>query len=186
MSELIKDIWLYFAKFPLHEGVMKNFRSTNSKTPGYSDFKTEVENLAVNSLIPELKNYLLSVNTPAILEYVKNVDSRFLFVEYGDLNTNENAYKAKDIDFALNIYIASPFSYKQFDFVDETLIMQQNLLYLQQMLEIMETDSNESCSFKKMLDFPVQITPIEPINFYENIGWSARFTSKRNDLLIEY
>jgi len=186
MSELIKDIWLYFAKFPLHEGVMKNFRNTNSKTPGYSAFKTEVENIAINSLIPELQNYILSVNTPAILEHVKNMENRFLFIEYGDLSTTENVYKAKNSDFALNIYVASPFSYKQFDFVDETIIMQQNLIYLQQILEIMEIDSAESCSFKKLLEFPVQITPIEPINFYENIGWSARFTSTRNDLLIEY
>jgi hypothetical protein len=83
----------------------------------------------------------------------------------------------------LTIGVAEPFSWKNRDFIEESIIMSKNLELLLTILKTMKSDSDEVCGFKKYLTFPCQIMPLEPMHFYQSIGWAALFNWKQDNLL---
>ena len=55
MVNLVKDIFMFFARFPQKEGVLQLFTNGRSDMPEYNDWMQEVHQLPDQSLFPEIK-----------------------------------------------------------------------------------------------------------------------------------
>ena len=59
----LRDIFLYFAKFPKKGGVLELFNQDESEFyPDYAPQKAEIEALETHSLVPALKEFVFGVN----------------------------------------------------------------------------------------------------------------------------
>lgn len=172
---MITDLYTYFAKFPDIDGVKKNFSNTASKMAEWAEMKTEIDNMHVQNIIPEIKDFIFSINSEMIYDKIRSLTSYFMFVEYGQIDNQINGHNVKDTSIQLAITIARNFAWSNKDVVEETIISDKCLYYMQQIEKQMEADDKLNCSALKYLVFPATITPVEPMNFNGAIGWVMNF-----------
>ncbi len=182
-TTLIPDIFTYFAKYPLLEGVKKNFKNKKSTMPGYLELKNTIDNLPVHSLLPELEDYVFGMNEKEVFDRIRNMKGMFLFIDYGQINMNineRNDYAASQIHLAINV--GHEYSTQNDDIIEESIIMNKTLVVMQKIIkQIMGDDKASDCPFKKYFNNPTQISPIEPKSFHGKLGWNVMFT-KNEDL----
>lgn len=183
ITELILDIYSYFAKFPDNPGVLRNFTKNESEFDEYLILKNKVETLPKTSLIPEISDFMMGVNDENIRDRLKTTRGYFLFVDYGNILINESSSEIIESSVMLTIGVARYYTGRKFDFVEENIIMNKALRLLTDVLRIMQSDNAETCAFRQYLTFPVEITPLEPLKFYQCAGWGAIFNYKDNSIL---
>lgn len=178
----ITELYKYFAKFPALAGVQRSF-IRNPNDTAYTTLKAEIAALTPNSLIPTLANYIFSINTVKLAERVKNMTDDFLMIEYGSINESESQkYKVLESSIELSVIVATSWHEKNKDEIDEVITMNRLLLVMKSIMDTMKADNAQNCEILRRLVFPDNISPIEPANFYEKIGWVARFQSRDNNI----
>ncbi|MDA3824131.1 MAG: hypothetical protein PF450_16175 [Bacteroidales bacterium] len=184
-ASLIRDTFEYFAKFPELAGVLKSFnRPSGSKLypTDYSDFKTKIESLDPNSLIPGIKDYVFGVNEDLAMNRIKEFRNFYLLVDYGSLSTDEDSeYKVKSDSFLMAVTVAIPLIQNSYDEVEALLLADQALTYLQQIRTQMISD--KTCSLLKHIEFPSEITPFFSRELLNSIGFTMLFTKMGIGLL---
>ncbi|WP_028897828.1 hypothetical protein [Prevotella sp. HUN102] len=83
---MIKDQFLYFARYPRKEGVLAIFTNGASHTPGYGDIVRELRELPEDSRIPELDNYVYGQSFEDVQQRIDKLIGSYLFVDYGEIN----------------------------------------------------------------------------------------------------
>lgn len=174
---MLIDFYKYLAKYPLHAGVQKNFANTTSKLAQWAEIKSDIDSMVVKSLLPDIKDFIFSINTEMIFDKIRSLDSYFMFAEYGQVQNTMNDHNLKKTGLQLAITLAHNFSWNNKDTVEELAISNKCLYLLRQIEAQMETDNADTCSALKYLEFPATITPIEPMNFNGAIGWVMSFNA---------
>lgn len=172
----ILDIIKYLAKFPSKTGTLKNFSRTTEKVTGYNDLKDYMTNLSTSGLISGLDDYVWGTDEKIVVERIRNLKNYFMFVEYGKIDVSANdKNRIRDYGFNIGITIAHPFNDNNRDTAEELLVSQQCLTMLQNMVETIEADDLNKCTPTRLLEGSYIIAPVEPMLFYQNIGWVLSF-----------
>lgn len=93
---MIKDQFLYFARFPSKEGILAMFTNGQSDFPGYNDLVASLRNLPDMSRIPEIANYVYGQSFDELKQRIDKLVGSFLFVDYGEvdmLGDGRNSYQ---------------------------------------------------------------------------------------------
>jgi uncharacterized protein with NAD-binding domain and iron-sulfur cluster len=180
---IITDLFRYFAKFPLKQGMIKNFANGASSFSEWLTLKAEMDSLVTHSIIPQLTDFIFGFDSSITAERVKNIKSHFLYVEYGIMDLNRNQFEVFNNQINIKIAVGHPFSHKNKDSIEEVILQDRNLNYLLQIISYINDEDIDRCSIKRYLSYPVKFVPFDPITMYENIGWFAVFNSNNNDIL---
>jgi hypothetical protein len=176
-ADLILDIFKYFAKFPDHIKVMANFANRNSKFPGYTDFYNAVNSLTVKNLMPEIKDFIVSISDEKVLAKMRNMNDYFLYIEYGDVSeTLQVAGIIRDEQIKLAITVGYKYSDTNNDYIEESLAMNECLKKIKAIETVMNDDNAGVCPFKKYIIFPATTLPIDPSRMGGCLGWVSTFT----------
>jgi len=169
-----KPISLYFTNFPDKSGVLELFnRSESDLYPDYAVLKTEIENLAVHSLVPGIKEYVFGVNFDSVKARIKELDGTYLFVDYGHIMTTEDDYERHSDDMLISLTLATPFKIEKLDHVEQVFMTDAALAMLMQIRAQMMADSE--FPFVKQLNFPTEITPFFARELSDSTGWTMVF-----------
>ena len=180
---LLKEAFIYFAKFPLLAGVISSmFRVGNTAVVGYSALKTEANNINPNSLLPEILNFLFSSNEDKLKAEIEDTKGIFMLLDYGQLSSSIDSMKRNNDAFELGIIIAQKIKPDQYDMAEILLIQDQLLNTMRKLREVMLADSK--CSpFVKQLSLPHQINPWYARELANATGFSLTFSKQGIDII---
>lgn len=83
---MIKDQFLYFARYPSKDGVLAMFTNGSSDFPGYNGLVSSLRSLPDVSRVPEIANYVYGQSFDELQQRIDNLVGTFLFVDYGEMD----------------------------------------------------------------------------------------------------
>ena len=173
--ELIRRLFLYYARFVTKDVRKKIAKQiTTSRSHGYDELLAEALALPEDLALPEINDFVFSINEKYVADAIKNNKNTVLFVEYGQVTVMQTPLIKTDIGLAVTI--GSEFSIANRDMIEEVLMMQRNLELLTKIIDTMVKDQREQteCGVE-YITFPAEILPVEPQLFYDHGGWVAMF-----------
>lgn len=182
MKTIMQDIFKLFAKFPLKEGVLDAFNKGTSAVAGYEAFKTEIEALEEHSLIPEIKHFLFGVNEDIIKKHIGNFDSYYLFLDYGDINSNVDGNNRRISGMYLAVTVAIPINADNQDMADQVLITDLSLSYLLQIRDNLIKNQKQHPWLKDLSDNH-DISPFVARELNGSVGWTMTFQKSGTDFI---
>ena len=177
---LLKESFLYFAKFPLLEGVVSSMFRSKSNTTG--DLLNEVNAINPNSLIPEIKNFLFSSNEDKLKKDIEDTKGIFMLLDYGELSSSTDNLSRTNDSFEIGIIIAQKLKPDDYDMAEILLIQDKLLNVMRELREHMLIDIKES-PFVKQLNFPHQIKPWYARELANATGFSMMFSKTGIDMI---
>lgn len=170
----LKDILVYFAKFPLKAGVQNLFQTVTSERASYAALKAQIDALTTHSLVPGITDFVMGLDEQAIKAQIANVTGSYLFVDYGHITSDRDNYQRQNDRILIAITVATPLAKDSMDLVEQVLLSDENLNRLLQIRDIMKADS--VCTpFVQQLSFPNEITPFFARELSDSTGWTMVF-----------
>lgn len=175
-ATLLQDTFKYFAKYPLMEGVMKNFqRSAASPADAYDIYKASIAAISPNSLISGLTDYIFGADIMAVRQRIESTTGYYLFIDYGNIYSSElEPMKTQQEEFVISITIAKKSQPDDIDPVQEMIIADTTMSMLSQLKDLVKADAKTN-HFLKYLTFPADITPWFAPDLFNSIGWTMTF-----------
>lgn len=170
--KILQSVFLFFARYPDHIGVMKNFNKT-SPPKNYVDFQKEARELPLKNLLPEISDYVFGVTDAAVKKRIQAITGTYLFVDYGNIRTTRNDQKVKTDSLDISVTIAKPLSSNFIDAMEEILMVDRHLELLSTIREDMLL--NKEDPFVKLLTFPTEILPFSSAELNNSYGFSMIF-----------
>lgn len=171
----LKDILVYFAKFPAKNGVLELFNKESSSVfSSYASLRTEIANLATHSLVPGITQFIMGLDEKTISARIHEVSGTFLFIDYGHITSQRDSFDRQNDRLMIALTVATPLAKESMDLAEQVLLSDQNLDYLLQIRDLMKEDSR--CNpFVQQLSFPNEITPFYARELSDSVGWTMVF-----------
>jgi len=182
MSNIMQDIFKLFAKFPDKLGVEAAFNKGTSELSGYGPFKTTIQNLQEHSLIPEIKHFLFGVNEDIIKKYISNFNSYYLFIDYGDINSEVDGYNRRPTGMYIAATVAIPINSDNHDIADQVLLSDITLDYLLRIRKNL-IDNQKQHPWLKDLSDNHDISPFVARELNGSVGWTMTFRKEGFDFV---
>nr|WP_319266045.1 hypothetical protein [uncultured Draconibacterium sp.] len=170
MDNLTQDIFLSYARFPAHAGVLKIFNSGRLDLPGYTDLKTQVETLAEKSLVPGISDFVFGVDEKITRKTIDAISDFYLMVDYGQITASRNRFEIEENSFYLAVTVARPIDPDAMDMVEEVLVADMALQYLRQVRNHLKTQDRDR--LLKEVQFPHECIPFVAPDLNNSVGWT--------------
>lgn len=182
MVTLIKDIFMFFARFPEKEGILQSmFTNGRSDLPEYEEWMQAIRDLPDVPLLPQIKNYVFGVDKESVSSRIKNFTDCFLFVDYGQIENELDRIGNRRESFLVAFTVAYPSSNNNND-LGERAVKAHRALNL--LCDIRRTIITEEKCVPWLKDFQADhiITPwiSEEMPSY---GWTVMFRRQGFDML---
>jgi len=180
---ILREAFLYFAKFPKLEGVISSiFRTGNPAVDGYADLKNQVSALNPNSLIPDIRNFLFSSNEEKLKQSIEDTAGTFMLLDYGQLSCSQDQIKRLNDEIEFGIIIARKIDSAKFDLA-EIIIMQDELLNMMRQVRAIMIEDSKYHPFVKQISFPHRISPWYARELQNATGFSMMFSKTGIDMV---
>lgn len=181
--QLLREAFLYFAKFPILSGVISSmFRSGSVTTSGYNELNATLQLLSPNSLMPEILNFLFSSNEDKLKKEIEDTAGIFMLLDYGQLSSSQDGMMRKNDEFEMGIIIARKLKPDDYDMAETLLIQDELLNTVRKVREQMITDQKYH-PWVKQLNFPHTISPWYARELCNATGFSMIFTRTGIDMI---
>lgn len=175
---------MYFAKFPHLASILNVFTiRASSFGTDYTTFKTELEALTPNSLVPDIKGYVFGQSEDVIKKQIEDIGDRpFLFLDFGDFRSDQDDKMRKNDTGQFGLTVARTIKPDALNMIESVLESDRMLNYMRTIRSAIIAD--QTCSpFVKRLSFPHEIVPFFARDWQNATGWSMMFQTKGIDLL---
>jgi len=178
---ILADLIKYFSKFVSKTVLMKNFKIETDKFDGYTELKAFFDTLPAIGIVPELTDFIFTLNETKLAERVKTISGYFLLIEYSVVTISApDNLQNRSSRFNLAVIIGHHYDSKGLDSIAELLIMDKCYAICQTILRQMKVDDSNSCGINRLLDGSIKLAPFEPQLLYESIGWEFSFQKTVN------
>ena len=180
---ILREAFLYFAKFPKIEGVISSiFQTGNPAVDGYAALKNEVSTLNPNSLVPEIANFLFSSNDEKLKQSIEDTKGTFMMLDYGQFSCDQDSIKRLNDQIEFGIIIARKIDPAKYDMA-EIILMQDELLNLMRQVRVRMIEDSKYHPFVKHITFPHQIIPWYARELHNATGFSMMFSKSGIDMV---
>ena len=171
-----EQIFLSFARFPDHDGVMKIFNRGESKQfpVEYAALKLATENLAEKSLVPQIKDFVFGVTEDIVTKVIQNFTGFYLLVDYGQMEVSRDGFEIQDQSFFVSITVAHPMTGSDPDIVEETIVADLALDYLTTIRAHLITQDRDRRL--QEVTFPHDLIPFQAPTANNSVGWTIVLT----------
>lgn len=174
MENLTEQLFLAFARFPAHTGVMKLFNKGASDYANYATLKAAAENLTEKDLVPGITGYVFGVDEATAVKVINTISGFYLLVDYGQINASRDRFEIETNSFYISVTVAHPVSAESMDLPEETVIADMALNYLREIRNYMKTEDRDQRI--KGVTFPHQAIPFRAPELNNSIGWTMILT----------
>lgn len=87
---MIKDQFLYFARYPDKKGVKAMVTNGSSEFPEYAELLSMLDALPEVSRVPAIANYVYGQSFDELQQRIDKLIGSFLFVDYGEFNMTDD------------------------------------------------------------------------------------------------
>lgn len=180
---ILREAYLYFAKFPKLEGVISSmFRTGKTDITGYSELVTETGNLDPHSLIPGIRNFLFSSNEEKLKKSIDDTPGTFMLLDYGQLSCSQDNIKRLNDEIEFGIIIARKIEADKYDMA-EIILMQDELLNMIRLVREQMILDSKYHPFVKQITFPHKINPWYARELQNATGFSMMFSKTGIDMV---
>jgi hypothetical protein len=175
--DILLQFILYYSKFVPKPVLSKLFvQPASTQYAGYSELQAGMLATPSTAIIPEIENFIFSLNTKYVSDSIRDAKGFLLFVEYGEV-LSFTPVIADGVRERIGITVAHETNIANSDSINETLLMNQAYNILVKMLLTMyrDTKNPDNCPVDTIIDFPAKIYPVESQYFFDHCGWSAVF-----------
>lgn len=174
---LLKDIFTYFARYVTPD-VADRFFTKSAGEQEYTMLRDEAR-AAARGTFPELTDYIFGVQEDSVSRRISQVKGVYLFVDYGNISSMEDARNVRSDEFSLAVTVARPMSSTALDMADELLVSDRLLRIIAAIRDDMRFDDSDS--FIRRMMFPNEITPFYARELSNSYGWTLMFKMKGVD-----
>lgn len=178
---MIKDLFLYFAKFPERNGVLSMFTNGSSNMPEYLQLRQAISKAEVHSLIPEIKNYVYGQDFDDVKERVDRLFGSWLMVDYGKFGFSGSGSGSLITEQHIAVTVAEKIS-DIADMVERMIISDTTLRYLNRIYAYVmaDSDSGEIDWIDRDEILRAEIIPFVASEL-KSAGWTLVFTASAHD-----
>lgn len=178
---LVKDIFMFFARFPQKEGVLQMFTNGRSDLTEYAQWMQEVQDLPDIPMFPDIKNYVFGVDRETVISRVKSFTDCFLFVDYGQIENEIDNINNRRESFLIAFTVAYPSSDSNNDLAERAMKADRALTLLCDIRR--EMIAEEKCiPWLKNFQADHIITPWQSEEM-PSYGWTAIIRRQGFDML---
>lgn len=187
---IIKELFVYFSRFPNRDNVLKRFRKREQDVDDafkayYTDLKNQIEALTEYSICPAIDDLVFTSSEDYLKKQIEDMDGRvFLLLDYGDINRNEvGPTKRKTDVFNMAITVGMQYNPDDMDSAEHAALSDYTLNALRCVVSQMQQD-NATCSGSSIkLVFPHQFVPFYARTLQNTTGWTLPFSRQEIDLI---
>lgn len=88
---MIKEQFLYFARYPDSKGILSMFTNGSSDDPAYNDLVAALRGLPDQSRVPEIANYVYGQSFDELKRRIDKLVGSYLFVDFGEMDMLESS-----------------------------------------------------------------------------------------------
>lgn len=171
-TNLIPEIFLLFAKYPLKAGVLDLFQRGNSSGQ-YAELKEKVNSLENHSLIPSITKFVFGVTESKVTKIINDISGKYILVDYGALSASVEGFNVKKGSIYVAVTVAAPIAEADTDLIDEIVFSEECLSDIRKIREDLVLLSR-----KNRTEFigSNQITPFHAPPLNNSIGWTLTLT----------
>ena len=170
----------YLAKFPDRSGMLKAFVSGKSAVAGYAALKTEIENMAIHSLTPEVKGFVIGSDLDDVKLMIGQQSDMFMFFDYGEFFSNRNRQNSIENKWSCALTIATKMDGER-DAIEFGLNSDTTLTTLRKIIVQMEQDQRLTSWLRQISDeYTLEPFNNKPLASY---GWTMFFSRQGADML---
>lgn len=173
---IISDLFVLFAKYPTFEGVLDNFRTTQSRS---SALKARVEAMPEKSMLPQIIDYVFATSEKNVQKRIADFRGIYLFADYGNVTRDITTLKVKSDEIEIAITIAKPLNLDSVDPVEEVILSDE--LFTIAIAVQNDINTNKSHLFK--ISDNRQLTPFFAAELNNSVGWTMLFSLKGTSIL---
>lgn len=180
---MIKDQFLYFARYPATEGVRAMLTKGKSDSPGYAELQLALDQIPVKERLPEIRNYVYGQSFEELHQRIDKLFGSFLFVDYGEFNMSGDGRNSFDVGQRIAVTVAFKMPNNS-DAGDYMLASDQALRLLTQVHAWLLADAdagNVDWLSRDELD-KAEILPFVASELH-SIGWTLMMTCVAPDML---
>ena len=177
----ILSLYEYFAKFVTAEVRNKQvIKNSYSPQDDYASQAQKLKAIPEAQAIPQLEDFIFSINANYVSNVVKNSTGFLLFVEYGIVDVDKEAGNDRS-HMVVAISVAHEIADSNSDMLEEAIISQKCFDILKSIIDKMYEDYEDpnSCQEIEFVEYPVEYYPIMPTEFFGRGGWTAMFKTGR-------
>lgn len=174
---ILQDIFVYFARYVTPD-VVERFFTKTSGDEDYARLRSSAMS-AAQGRFPQLTDYIFGVQEDSVSRRISQVKGVYLFVDYGNISSMEDARNVRSDEFSLAVTVARPMSSTALDMADELLVSDRLLRVITAIREDMRSDDSDS--FIRRMLFPNDITPFFARELSNSYGWTLMFKMKGVD-----
>ncbi len=169
---IFQDIFLYFARFADRSGVFKNF-TKNTGSDEYNRFKAAVDQLPETPIVPGINDFILAASEESVKKRILTFKSTYLFVDYGEVASQQTSLKVQEDYFRLALTVAHPLSANTLNMAEEIVLNDRLFNLIRSIRKYMKNDRQDP--FIKRLTFPQEIQPFYAPALSNSFGWTMVF-----------
>lgn len=141
---IIKDIFLYFARFPKHEGLEAMFTMGASSFPEYGELQAALTSMQDCELVPDIDNYVYGQSLEDLQQRISRLFGSWLMVDYGEVAVSASGY-AKPVTSTITQQLAVTVAMKMptnHDMMERMIASDQTLDMLRRIFRHLWADSD--------------------------------------------
>lgn len=179
-ASVVIDLFMYFARFPMIEGVKSLFVKGASNNPAYAQLSNLVSEMPEQSLMPDLGSYVFGVSFEAVQARINSITGAYLFIDYGQAESRKADLVRRD---SLSVAVTVAFRLREFsnDLIEHALAADESLVLLLSIRDRMLNDQRERY-FLKGLSENHTIVPFSSAEL-KSTGWTLVFETEGVDFL---
>lgn len=181
-GNILRQVFLFFAKYPLYQGVINNFVLASSASTEYVALKKLVEEMAEKSICPEIKDYVFGATDSAVKSKIDTLEDIYMFVDYGAVLSQLDELNRKTDAFDIAITVAHTNNGENNDTIEEVLIEDKMLDIITRIEKDMRARRGED-SFAHAIEYPVNIVPFYSADLHNSYGWTMIFKITGTDII---
>jgi hypothetical protein len=179
---MILNLFEYFAKFPVREGVLSAFANGKSDQPFYNDLLKRMKSLPPAGEMPDIKDYIFGADMDTVKRRVDAVTGTYLFIDFGEIDSERDSRNAIKDTLRMAATVAAKVS-DVMDTVERAIISDITLSLINELRARIYADSGSDTSpWLQELSFKHSIVPFI-VPELQSVGWSIVFTSQGADIL---
>lgn len=179
-SNILTELFIYYARFPKREGILTLFNVGESTIPGYYNMLDVINSLQEHSLTG-IENYIFGANIEAIKARVKNIPSGsdFLFVDFGEIDCDIDTRNRNTDSTSLAITVGYKVKIFSADLIEQALAFSHKLDDLTLIRNKMIVDQRNHPWLKNISNKHTFVPFIAPE--MSSIGWTMMFNREGYD-----
>ena len=174
----MKDILLYFARFPRWEGLHDLATNSVSEIEGYTKLKKMLDAVGPHSLLPEIDHFVFGQSFEQLRSRIERLAGTFLMIDFGEIDISSDGHRSILADQRVAVTVATRMS-DHADNLEEFLISDHTLALTKKIYArlLQDAENGDTSFITREYLFQAEFIPFQASELSAS-GWTLMLNCK--------